>query len=151
LNQKLNELIDRELVLQDCTARLGARGKKFLQQLQEAAAKEFERQWLRRMMQANKYDDEEKFKKFLRSNGMPYDMIRRQWERNFMAMEYMRHRVEPHLMRVNYEQVQEYYDKHPDEFTVEDSVRWQDLFIATANHPSADAARQFAEVLRARI
>src|SRR5262245_56354744 len=82
---------------------------------------------------------------------MPYEMIRRQWERNFMAMEYMRHRVEPHLMQLNHEQVQGYYDKHPEEFSVEDSVRWQDLFIATANHPSVEAARQFAEVLRSRI
>jgi hypothetical protein len=152
LNAKLNELIDRELVLQDCAARLGVKGKKFLNQLETAARKEFDKQWLQPMMRANKYTDEMAFKKFLRENGMPLEVIKRQWERNFMAMEYLRHRVEPHLMRINIEQAQEYYDKHTEDYRVEDVARWQDIFIATARHNNdAAAARRFAESLRARV
>jgi peptidyl-prolyl cis-trans isomerase SurA len=152
LNQKLNELIDREVVLQDAIARLGNRGNgKMIKELQQFAEKEFERQWLHRMMRANKYEDVTAFKEFLRQNGMPLDMIRRQWERNFIAMEYLRSRIDSSLSRIGHREVVDYYDSHGDEFKTEDSVVWQDLFIANARHPSPQAARQFAEVLLARI
>ena len=97
-------------------------------------------------MRANKYEDVKAFKVFLRENGMPLDMIQRQWVRNFLAMEYLRSRIEPHMNRVGHLQVLEYYETHGDEFKVEDSIDWQDIFIATARHPSPEAARKFAEI-----
>lgn len=152
LDQKLTELIDREVVLQDAVARLGNRGNgKIIKELQGYAEKEFERQWLHRMMRANKFEDPATFKQFLKDNGMPLDMVKRQWERNFIAMEYMRSRIEPHLNRIGHLQVAEYYEKHGNEFTIEDSLVWQDLFIANATHATPQAARQFAEALLARI
>jgi parvulin-like peptidyl-prolyl isomerase len=152
LNKKLNELIDREVVLQDAVARLGSRnGGALIRELNHYASKEFERQWLHRMMRANKFEDEKAFKRFLQDNGMPLHMIRRQWERNFLAMEYMRSRIEPQLNRVGHLQVLEYYQAHADEFKVDDKVVWQDIFIAAARHPSREAARTFAEGLLARV
>jgi parvulin-like peptidyl-prolyl isomerase len=152
LNTKLQELIEREVVLQDAMARLGNRGGgRIIKELQKFAEKEFERQWLHKMMRANKYETEEEFKKFLRDNGMQLELIRRQWERNFIAMEYVRSRIEPSLNRVGHLQVEDYYEKHPDEFKIEDSIVWQDIFIAKARHPSPAAARQLAETLLSRI
>ena len=78
-------------------------------------------------------------------------MIRRQWERNFMAMEYMRSRIDPYLQRIGHEQIAEYYDKHPDEFQVPDSVQWEDVFVAGTLHPPRSAARQRAETVLARM
>src|SRR5262249_21617903 len=43
------------------------------------------------------------------------------------------------------------YEQHPSEFKVEDSLVWQDLFIAKARHASPQAARQFADALLGRI
>jgi peptidyl-prolyl cis-trans isomerase SurA len=149
INAKLNEIIDREVVLQDLYARLKGK-EKFLKQLEDAARKEFDEQWLRKMMQGNKFTDEEAFKKFLRQHNMPLELIRRQWERNFMALEYLRHRMEPHLAQIGHAQIVDYYDRHPEEFHVADSVQWQDLFIAVSAHPSRDAARQFALSLAER-
>jgi parvulin-like peptidyl-prolyl isomerase len=149
INAKLNEIIDREVVLQDLYARLKGR-EKFLKQLEDAARKEFEDQWLRKMMEGNKFTDEEAFKKFLREHNMPLELIRRQWERNFMALEYLRHRMEPHLAQIGHAQIVDYYDRHPEEFRVEESVNWQDLFVAAARHPSRESARQFALALAER-
>lgn len=150
--QALNQLIDREVVLQDAIARLTRGGNnKFLDKLKEAANKEFERSWLRQMMKANHMKSEEEFKTFLRDHQMSFEMIRRQWERNFMAMEYMRSRIDPNLQRIGHAQIVDYYDKHPEEFQVADSVQWQDIFIAAQRHASREAARRFAEVLANRI
>jgi parvulin-like peptidyl-prolyl isomerase len=152
LNKKLLELIDREVVIQDALARLGSRGNgQLIKDLRKFAAKQFEEQWLHRLMRDNKYDDEKAFKRFLRSTGMPLDLIKRQWERNFLAMEYLRSRIDPYMNKVGHLEVQEYYDQHPDEFKEDDRVTWQDLFIATARHPSSEAARKLAEVLLGRI
>jgi parvulin-like peptidyl-prolyl isomerase len=152
LNKKLNELIDREVVLQDAVNRLGHKnGGALIRELNRYASKEFERQWLHRMMRANKFEDEKAFKRFLQDNGMPLHMIRRQWERNFLAMEYMRSRLEPQLNRIGHVQVLEYYQAHADEFKVEDHVVWQDIFIAAARHASREAAHGFAEGLLARV
>ncbi len=150
LKKKLNELIDREVVLQDAVARLSGRPQ-LLAELRRYAAKQFETQWLHRLMRDNKYEDEKAFKRFLRSTGMPLDMIRRQWERNFLAMEYLRSRIEPHLNKVGHLHVLEHYQTHLEDFKVDDSIVWQDIFIAAERHPSREAARKLAEVLVARI
>jgi hypothetical protein len=151
LNNKLTELIDREVVLQDAFARLGGPRKRLLEQLKDAAAKEFEKQWLGRMMREGHFKDEEEFQRYLRNNNMPIDMMRRQWERNFIYMEYLRYRIEPHVNKIGHLQIVEYYEQHPDAFHVDDNVTWQDLFIAAGRHPSRPAARQFAEALAQRV
>src|SRR5262249_23807722 len=94
LNRVLEEIIDREVVVQDAIAKVSkGPAVRFLKELQDVAHKEFDRQWVHRLMRANGFTDEEKFKSFLKDNGMPLEMLRRSWERNFIAMEYMRTRV----------------------------------------------------------
>jgi hypothetical protein len=152
LSAKLNELIEREVVLQEAFARLAGRGERFLNELKKAASKEFEKNWLQRVMRSNHFTNVDEFKRFLRANGMPLEIMRRQWERQFMEMEYLRHRVDPYIKKIGHLDIAEYYERHPEEFMVPDSVKWQDLFIATVRHQdSREEARQFAEVLAGRI
>ena len=77
-------------------------------------------------------------------------MLRRLWERNFMAMEYLRSRVHPYVEGIGPQQILDYYEKHPDDFHRPDSVQWQDLFIVAERYPSRDDARRFAEELAER-
>jgi parvulin-like peptidyl-prolyl isomerase len=152
LDAKLQEIIDREVILQDASAKLGGRKEgQIIRELRNYASKEFERQWLHRMMRQWKIDDLDQFDKFMRDNGMPLEAMRRQWERNFISMEYVRSRIEPTLNKIGHLEVAEYYEKHPKEFRIEDSLIWQDLFVAKARHASPEAARQFADVLLTRI
>jgi parvulin-like peptidyl-prolyl isomerase len=156
VKDKLNEMIDREVVLQDAFSKLGGKqakggGGKFLDQLKDAASKAFEKEWLRKMMIGNHINNEEEFKKYLRANNMPLEVIRRRWERDFIAMEYLRYNVEKSITKIGHLQMVEYYDKHPDEFKVDDAVQWQDLFISETKHPNREAAKQFAEALANRI
>jgi parvulin-like peptidyl-prolyl isomerase len=150
LNQKLNEIIDREVILQDAAVKLSKNGgDRILKELQRIASREFDKQWLHRLMRANKFTDVEKFKEYLRASGMPLAMMRRAWERNFMAIEIIRGRIEPQLNKIGHLQMLEYYEKHGNEFAVDDDLTWQDIFLAAG--PARDNARQLANVLISRL
>jgi hypothetical protein len=152
LNAKLTEIIERELLMQDAVAKLSKGGRiKFLRELEKIAEREFEKQWLYRLMQQNKVSDVQAFTRMLREQGIPVELIRRQWVRNFIAMEYLRTRIDPQLNKIGHQQVVEYYEKNPNEFKLDEGAIWQDIFIANGRHPSPQAARQFAESLIARI
>lgn len=145
-NQTLNQLVEREVVLQDAFAKLEkAGGKKNIEKLTGEASDQFDKTVLRTWMKASGSKTEDDFRDFLKSQGVSLDMLRRQWERNFMAMEYLRSMVHPYQERVGPQQIRDYYEKHPDEFQRPDSVQWQDLFVEAERYPSRDEARRFAE------
>src|SRR5262249_27349334 len=48
------------------------------------------------------------------------------------------------------QEIREYYDQHADEFTIEDKVRWQDIFIDASRFPDIVSARRYIEQLLAR-
>ena len=150
-NQTLNQLIEREVVLQDAFAKLEkAGGKKNLEKLTGEASDQFEKTVLRNWMKASGSKTEDDFRDFLKGQGVSLDMLRRQWERNFMAMEYLHSRVHAFTERIGPQQIREYYEKHPDEFQRPDSVQWQDLFVEAERYPNRDEARRFAEQLAER-
>lgn len=149
----LQQIIDREVVLQDAIIKLKARGAgKFIDKLREAAGKEFERTVLKNMMNGTKAKSDDELKKVLKENGLSLDSIRRQYERQFMFTEYLRSKVMPTVDRATtHALLLEYYEKHPEEYQVPDMVDWQDLFVAAARYPDRAAARQFAESLAERL
>jgi hypothetical protein len=98
-------------------------------------------------------DDVEALRKKLAEYGFSLESYRRQWERRAMAEALVQSEVSPRLQRehVGLHQVLDYYHSHADEFYVEKNVKWQDLFICAAQHPTRKAARAFAEALVRRI
>jgi hypothetical protein len=149
--QALDQLIEREVVLQDAFATLKARNPKMLDKLQGIATEQFEKQWLRVVRDSVGAKSDDEFKEILRAQGLSLPLVKRQWERNFMAMEYLRNRVFSSLDQIGHAQIEEYYTQHPDEFRVQDGVEWLDLFIDASRHPSREAARQFAQSLAQRV
>jgi hypothetical protein len=150
-NIALNKIIDREIVLQDAFKMLKARGKageQMINKLKNAAHEGFDSQVLKPIKKANQFKTEAEVTRYFTESGVALASIRRAWERNFMEFEYLRTVIFPLLeTRVNHLMIQEYYEKHPEEFLVTDSVKWQDLFISTAKHGSREAARALAESL----
>jgi len=155
IKQALEVIIDREILLQDALAKLdkgGKQGAKFIEQLKKLADEEFEKRWLRPIMEQNHIENKEEFATFMRQHGgISLEVMRRSSERNFMAMEYLRSRVEPHLSRIGHNEIADYYTSHREEYTQPDSVHWQDILINAAGHASRAAARQFAESLVRRV
>ncbi len=150
-NQALTQLIEREVVLQDAFAKLEKVGKKNIDKLKEEASDQFEKTMLRNWMKAGNFKTEDDLREYLQKQGVSLEMQRRLWERNFMALEYLRSNVHPFIEEIGPRQIFEYYDKHPEDFHRPDSVQWQDLFVLVSEkHPTPADARRFAEELAER-
>ena len=148
IERETSRLIERELLLQDAFALLGKR-EAFLGKLKGAASKEFDKT-LRTMKSRLNFKSDDELKAYLRSQGMTVEGVRRQIERNFMSMEYLRSLIFPAIDRINPEQLLEYYQQHPSEFEVTDNVKWQDIFIDAGRFPDRQLARQFAQDIVAK-
>jgi parvulin-like peptidyl-prolyl isomerase len=147
----LSNLVDQELLVQDALAKLNQSGKKYLEKVKEAAAKEFDKQ-VKDNMKKTGIKTEEEFKAVLVRQGISMEGMRRQVERSFIAQEYLRSLILPAIEhQVAHPQILEYYQKHPEQFQVPDSVEWQDIFIDASKHSSRDEARYFAQQLAEKL
>jgi parvulin-like peptidyl-prolyl isomerase len=150
-NKVLESLIERELILQDAKNRFSkGPGAKFLDKLKEAAEKEFDRQVVRKAKAAYNLKTDDDLKKFLAGQGLSLESLRRNIQRQFITQQYLQFLLGPKLDRIGHEDIEAYFRGHPEEFQQRDKVQWQDIFIAAGRFPSREAARQFAEGLRAR-
>ncbi|CAN5291417.1 hypothetical protein BH10PLA2_BH10PLA2_24500 [soil metagenome] len=148
LVKALEQVIEREVILQETMERLKEQPRA-IKSLKEFATKEFEREM--RELRANtgmKSDDEFRF--FLASQGISLAGVQRQRERNVMALEFMKNLIMPKLDSISRDDMETYYKQHPEEFRVQDTVAWQDIFIDASKFPNRQAAQQFAENLRTR-
>lgn len=152
--RELQNLIDREVILQDLRARVVTRPQ-YMDKLKDAASKEFKGQLRNIKAQLASAgvpsQTDEDVRKALAAQGVSLDFLRRQSERQFMAMEYMRSRIFPKVDRgCGHEQIVDYYQQHRAEFEVPDNVTWQDIFVDASKYGSREQARRRAEEVAAR-
>ena len=153
--RELQDLIDREVILQDLDAHLAAIRPQYMDKLKEAAHKEYEKRTQEIMAGLRKkgvnVQTEKDLKKFFASQNQSLEFFQRQTERQFMAMEYMRSRIFPRVERyVTHEYIVEYYQQHPNEFQIQDAIKWQDLFLDAGQYQSREQARVIAEQIAQR-
>jgi parvulin-like peptidyl-prolyl isomerase len=148
LDKALEQIIEREVILQEAFERLKEQPQA-RKKLQEFATKEYEDD-MRKVRQRAQIKNEDEFKMVLATQGITLAGVKRQKERNIMALEFMKNLIVPKLDSVGREDLENYYKQHPEEFKVPDSVTWQDIFIDASKFPNRDAAQQFAETLSAR-
>jgi parvulin-like peptidyl-prolyl isomerase len=151
LSQALNGLIEREVVVQDALERLGHGGPKNVEKIWDIVHKDFEKSWLAPIKAQFKIKSDDEFKAFLKTQGVSFDMAKRQWERQRMMEMYLQNQIFHIVDKMGHLELVEYYEQHPEEFKVEDKVEWQDLFVAASRHASREAARRFAESLAQRV
>jgi len=148
----LEQLIDREVVVQEAMRRIGKNPRQ-LEKINELAGKEFDKQ-LKGIKTQFKLKTDEEVKNFLRDQGVFLEGLRKQAEREFLYVEYLRFRVAPVLERIGHREIVDYYEKHPEEFQTVDSVQWQDIFISAndpSKYPNRQTAREVAEQIMNRI
>lgn len=151
--QAVEDLIERELLLQDAIGKLkrgGKQGDALLKKIQEAADEEFDKKMLRPLLKREKMGSRKELADYLRQRGTPIDTLRWCWERKWMADQYLFTRLDNQINRIGRSEVSEYYNSHRDEYTQPDSVDWQDIFLDAGRHASPAAAREFAEALMKR-
>src|SRR5262249_8077082 len=127
-----------------------AGNQKVIKKLDEIAKQEFNRQ-LRLLEERSKLSHEE-FLDLLHKQGTTLESMERLERRKFLPTEYLPSVVKPLMDTVGRPEALEYYQTHMNQFWREDSVKWQDLFIAVGpKHPSREEARAFAEGLAGRL
>ncbi|HTU17884.1 MAG TPA: peptidyl-prolyl cis-trans isomerase [Gemmataceae bacterium] len=154
LKKGLEDLINREVLLQDAISKLkrgGKQGEAFLKKIHEIADEEFDKHWLRPMLKEKKLASRQDLADVMQQSGLSLEVMRRWWERNYMAQQYLSSRIEAHMNSIGHREISEYYDSHRDEYSQPDSVDWQDIFLDVSRHASPAAARQFAESLVQRV
>jgi peptidyl-prolyl cis-trans isomerase SurA len=148
LDKVINRLVERELIIQEAFSLLSKK-EQFLAKIKKAASNEFDKS-VRKMKERYHLKNDEELKAALQSQGLSLAGIRRQVEREFIATTYMQNRIFSSLDRITPEQILTYYQQHPSEFEVTDSVKWQDIFIDAGRFPDRTVARQFAEDVAAK-
>jgi parvulin-like peptidyl-prolyl isomerase len=151
LERGLQQIIEREMVVSEALEKLKKRPQ-VLEKFKEAAGKEFDRRIALLRKSNPEVKGEEDLKRFLQSQGLSYEGYRRQVEREFMKMEWLRNWVFPVIEReIGHEQIVEYYGDHAAEFERPERFHWQDIFVSVTKYPDRPAARKFAEALVARV
>ncbi|HJZ91512.1 MAG TPA: peptidylprolyl isomerase [Gemmataceae bacterium] len=148
--EELRKIIERELVLDEMTAKLTA--KKMtgqLAKLKDAAAKEADAR-LKEFKKERGIATDAEFKDILRSQGLTLTGIKRQIERGFMMQTYLREAAGGSFETISLADLREYYATHPDEFKAEDRVKWQDLFALKERFRTPAEAKQYADHFAAR-
>src|SRR5262249_31160975 len=136
----LDQFIDRELLYQDAIRKLQLAGNdKMIKKLNEIAKQEFTKQI--RLLEERGKVSHEAFLELLQKQGTTLESMERLERRKFFATEYLRSLILPLINRIGRNEAMDYYEKHLNEFYREDSVQWQDLFIAIGpKHPGREQA-----------
>jgi RNA polymerase sigma factor (sigma-70 family) len=87
----LDRAIEREIIWQEVALRL--HNAKVLDKLHEVAANNFERRWAQNVRKVTGLKDNDELGASLRAQETSLDAVRRQWERDFIAEEYLRNRA----------------------------------------------------------
>jgi hypothetical protein len=148
-NGVLDQIIERELLVQEAEHKLRMANKKdVLQKVKEEADEEFQQRV--KKLRTNFKSDEE-FNNYLKARGTSLDEQKRVAQRTLIAQQYLRSNIMRYVdHRGTFQEVFDYYHSHPEEFQRSDSVQWQDIFIDSAQYPDRDAAYRMAQEVATR-
>lgn len=150
----LDHIIGREAVLQEAFGNLekgGKQGQRIIQQLNDEAEKSFENNYVQPLIKRYHLHSREELAAAMESQNVSLDMLRHIQMREWLFMQYVLTRINPLLEQVGYRDILKYYDGHPEEFRVAESVDWQDIYVECSLHSSQQDARRWAEHLADRI
>jgi parvulin-like peptidyl-prolyl isomerase len=145
----LEQLIDRELLVQDATHKLRmAKKDDVLKQVEKEADEQFNLR-IKKLRTNFKGDDE--FNAFLKARGTTLEEQKRINRRIVLAQQYLQSNI-MHAVdhRCGHQEIYDYYKAHPEEFQRGDSVQWQDIFIDAAKYANRQEAYRVAEDLASR-
>jgi peptidyl-prolyl cis-trans isomerase SurA len=144
----LRKTIERELILDDMYTKL-AKAKKLsvIDDIRAMAVSMTDRQ-IREMKKKTMSPTDEEFALWLRVQGLTLPVLRRQFERQIMAQQYISSMLRDKGRSVGLAEIRDYYDKHAEEFQTPDRVKWQHVFISVNKHGTVEAAYKHAEAIR---
>ena len=147
---ELEKLIEREVIMETVTAKLKTLKGKFMEELARDAGKEAD-QRMREMKEQLKLKSDEDFKRFFTQQGLTQANFRRNIERQYMGMYFMRSMIYPKIQHVPLSEIEAYYWRNRQEYTEKDRVKWQDIFIDAGKFADRATARRYAEQVATQL
>jgi hypothetical protein len=147
--QEMDKIIERELILEEAFAKLKKMPPKVMEDVNRAASKEFD-QRIRDIKQNSGIATDEQLKAAFEAQGVSMTGMRRQVERSFIAMDYVRNLIFPRIQAITLTDLHDYYKQHPDEFRTDDKIVWQYLFVDAGRFPSRESAKAYADQVMRR-
>jgi parvulin-like peptidyl-prolyl isomerase len=141
---ELDKLIDRELCMDAATERLKKVPGKIMDELKREASKEYDKR-VKDIKEQMKIKSDQEFQQFFEQQGLSLANFRRNVERSFISMEFMRNMIFPKIQNPPLSEIQEYYRANPAEFTIKGHLKWQDIFIDASKFPDKGSARRYAD------
>lgn len=135
-NAALTNIIELEIAYQDAVKKLEKGNPTALGKLREMVDQEYDKQ----TRQIRKNIPDEQFAEIAPT-------FRRQLERQFIGMEYIRSRVYGEVARIGYLEILDEYNTHPEQYQKPATMKWQHIFIAagTKDRPTVADARRVAD------
>lgn len=144
--EELRKLIERELIILELISRMKKnKAEDKIDALYDHAREEATRRLA--SYRKNRNIPEEDFVKVLRMQGLTYNGIKRQLERDALVQVYMEQMLKDKAKFVTLNDIWDYYTGNPKEFTVDEKVKWLDLFVSFQRFATADEAKAYAENL----
>lgn len=148
--QELMRLIERELIIRELL-KLKKSKPALIAQLEREAVKEYEKK-IKEIKQASGLATDEQIRAALEAQSATLSGLRRQIERNYMAMQFVGGNIGPVVQAgTGLAAVRDYYDEHPEEFLDQDQVKWLDLFLDAGHYGGKAQAAAFAQNLASQI
>jgi parvulin-like peptidyl-prolyl isomerase len=141
LRQHLDEIIEREVILSDVKQKIPPQ---MWEKVMDQAGKDFDKQ-LRKQREQLKLKSDEELRIYHEKQGRSVAEMKRQFERQSLAMEYLRSRARDKTEQIDRQQMLDYYFANIKDYEHPEQVVWQHIFIAKSRFPTIAAARQQAE------
>lgn len=148
--QSLRTLIERELILDDLFTKLKKNKPQLLDELKEQASETANKQ-VREFKKINNLTTEEDFLMAMRVQGLSPKSLHRQIQRSTLMTIYLSQLTRDKQKAITIADLERFYRNNPDEFKVEDRVKWLDLFVSFRRFTTTEEARAYALKLRKQL
>jgi peptidyl-prolyl cis-trans isomerase SurA len=144
--EELRKLIERELIILELYSRMKKnKAEDKIEGLNDHARE----QAVRRLTEYRKSRkvDEAEFVKVLRAQGLTYNGLRRQLERDTLVQVFLEQMLKDKSRFVTLNDLWDHYTANPKEFAVDEQVKWLDCFVSFQRFQSTDDAKEYAQNL----
>lgn len=144
--EELRKLIERELIILELFTRMKKnKAADKIDDLTDHARDQAKKRLA--SYQKQKGVGEEDFVKVLRAQGLTYNGIRRQLERDALVQVYLEQMLKDKGKFVTLNDIWDYYTGNPKEFAVDEQVKWLDCFVSFQRFGTPAEAKEYAETI----
>lgn len=140
---ELKQLISREMIIADFTARIKKNKPGVVDELQTLSVKEADRS-MKILRQNLRVKNDDEFNRILNELGVSERAMHRQYQRNVMVDLFVGPTIREKIKNVGLAELREYYDTHPEDFKLVERAKWVYITTISSRFNTVDEARLYS-------